>query len=857
MLQHLRSLLFLSLVLFAVSTLHSQTVDTIAQPVRSSVETIHSVGGKILMWSGREGPILSTDGGDSYSALCSPEMVARVEKSPNVSFIAHDRIWLTGMDQALVLGSSGYESTDDGKNWRPLTPARVDGDDGVFSSGHLARKIEDEQHSRVLSSYSTDRGATWTNIPIPDSLGTFDLSNSAPMILDRPGVWCIRSQTLQRWFQTSLQDQRWVESDLPSWITTFAVLSDGSRIGVERIGQRSVLHRQVSPDQSWLPMTLSISDTMSLDTVSMSKLISLPDRSIATVINTGVASSVLVIIKRDTTMIIQPSHIDSSYASIDVQQNGLTQLPVADDTTVLIKIGPRSGRPPRPPSIQCLLNYQTGAIEMLDRTASEISWQVIFNSELLSVRSRDVQIKYDTRLKTYSYGFELHDPWERGLPIMFDGIVNDTAGTHWLLTEWGDVGYLQDGRFLLVRRNADKLQRNRNGNSMTEVKRTAETEMRLGSNLIWSDLAAVYVGGAGLTRCEPGGVTELISSDTTTSMYVDSDGNRYRAFHSVVSTTPNGEVDTMQILPDTNIVVGAIVRMPDESMVVGLRGYRMVRDGQPIDTTIGGLYYSSDGGKTWTPSTVDLEDAPVLLVHSVTKQPNSNTLWASVTSADLIETTFEEDGMPKVDRSIRQGSFLLLRSTDGGASWTVSSTATYGGSWLSSGSGVSFHSEKRLVWTTNNRILISDDGGDSFVDADLPLGVQVGGVQFDPNGDLVVASSHGILKVSLPQVSVDEPTVRTTPAFWANTAPNPTNGSFTVRVYNMDRAGGSIGQLKIIDILGRTKIDLIDRLGAQATSMSGILEIPVDLGRSTDGILFLVASSPARQFIWPICIANE
>lgn len=856
MLQHLRPLLFLTLVLFAVSNLHSQTVDTIAQPVRSSVETIHCVGGKILMWSGREGPILSTDGGDSYSALCSPEMVARVEKSPNVSFIAHDRIWLTGMDQALVLGSSGYESTDDGKNWSPLTPARVDGDDGVFSSGHLARKIDDEQHSRVLSSYSTDRGATWTNIPIPDSLGSFDLSNSAPMILDRPGVWCIRSQTLQRWFQTSLQDQRWVESDLPSWITTFAVLSDGSRIGVERVGQRSVLHRQVSRDQSWLPMTLSLSDTMSLDTISLSKLISLPDRSVATVVSTGVASSVLLIIKRDTTMIIQPSHIDSSYASIDVQHNGLTQLPVADDTTVLIKIGPRSGRPPRPPSIQCLLNYKTGAIEMLDRTASEISWQVLLNSDLLSVRGRDVQIKYDRKLRSYTYGFELHDAWHRSLPIMFDGIVNDVVGTPWLLTEWGDVGFLHEGRFRLVGQNADKLNRSRASTTNAVQQRTAEIEMRLGSNLLWSDVDAIYVGGAGLTKYSSAGVTESISTDTTTAYIVDADGTRYRAFHHVVSTAPSGLVDSMQIVSDTNIVIGAFVRMPVGNMVAGLRGYRMVRDGQPIDTTLGGLYYSSDGGKTWTQATVDLEDAPVFLVHSVSKQPNGNILWASVTSADLIENTFEEDGMPKLERSIHQGSFYLLRSTDEGASWTIASTANYGGSWLSSGSGVSFYSEERLAWTTNNRILISDDGGDSFVDADLPLGVQIGGVQFDHNGDLVVASSHGILKVSLPTVRVDEPTVRTTPAFWANTAPNPTDGRFTVRVYNIDRAGGRIDQLKIVDILGRTKIDLIDRLGAPSMPTSAVVEIPVDLGRSTDGLLFLVASSPARSFIWPIRIGN-
>lgn len=117
----------------------------------------------------------------------------------------------------------------------------------------------------------------------------------------------------------------------------------------------------------------------------------------------------------------------------------------------------------------------------------------------------------------------------------------------------------------------------------------------------------------------------------------------------------------------------------------------------------GGLWKSADGGATWNSL---LDSQPSMVVGAVALDPTS----PQVIYVGTGEANFNLDGYYSAG---------ILKSTDGGTSWTLLGQSTFGGSLTSGGNHISKiavdpHNSQRVLVAADNGLWLSTDGGTSW-----------------------------------------------------------------------------------------------------------------------------------------------
>jgi hypothetical protein len=405
-------------------------------------------------------------------------------------------------------------------------------------------------------------------------------------------------------------------------------------------------------------------------------------------------------------------------------------------------------------------------------------------------------------------------------------------------------------------------------NSIVKVSAEAASKavsvMSRGTDILWTKDSLVLVGGRSLVAVDLNTQRTVLFHDTTTAFTHFPDGELFSAFRTVRKKLP---ADTgfvaMPPFGDTAAVIGTLRAVGDSILFAGLRGYtQIVND---VDTILrsGGVWRSTDRGSTWNQLQLPFGMEMVLDI-AIRKEDQS--IWVSGTRVTR-ETEVQTDSSGSTNvlsERISMDDLLLVRSYDHGQTWSTVHQVPYAGPFIASTCNVVLRGSRQVVWVTPDKLNWSDDDGINWRIAEGIPGLTsvVTHAVYDEQGTWWVTSSEGLFKADPINVSVDEtesesdginePTSRSTPIFWANTFPNPTDRTFTLRLYNLDRLKGPVDQLEIVDLLGRSVLDLRPHTyGARPT---GTVDIPLDLGTDAAGLYLLVGRTSDRAFTWPMWV---
>jgi photosystem II stability/assembly factor-like uncharacterized protein len=172
------------------------------------------------------------------------------------------------------------------------------------------------------------------------------------------------------------------------------------------------------------------------------------------------------------------------------------------------------------------------------------------------------------------------------------------------------------------------------------------------------------------------------------------------------------------------------------------------------------VYRSPDGGATWTAQgsvagavnrlTFEPGDPSVLVSWGsggVERSTDLGRTWSRSAGGGAVALDWRVPGLmyggvsAEIHGGPRDGSFSLIRSTDGGATWTIGERVFP--PYLRS---LAFdpHDPDTVYLTTADRLFVSRDAAATFVERQLPKTAEVGGLAIDPGAPRTVyASTRG------------------------------------------------------------------------------------------------------------------
>lgn len=268
----------------------------------------------------------------------------------------------------------------------------------------------------------------------------------------------------------------------------------------------------------------------------------------------------------------------------------------------------------------------------------------------------------------------------------------------------------------------------------------------------YSDSSIVHTHGGHLLRTTLSGRRDTLRSDSTSAFTLAANGDMYAGMRSLFVRSsegdwrdvpiPSGLVHHAALMSDIHVGTSGI-------LLTSFRGHSVGSSWtETVDSTLrGGILRSTDNGATWQP--VDLP-CDCQWVESMTSIPNAGLYaWASNVMRDEAHR-----GAAAVS------SVYLLRSTNEGASWTI------------------VHSDERepfsrdevgvMQWpiavspsgiiaaATQRRIVLSFDGGESFVFFERTPIEGVNGLDFASDGTLWASSWKGLYALQVPTSAVQE-----------------------------------------------------------------------------------------------------
>lgn len=222
-------------------------------------------------------------------------------------------------------------------------------------------------------------------------------------------------------------------------------------------------------------------------------------------------------------------------------------------------------------------------------------------------------------------------------------------------------------------------------------------------------------------------------------------------------------LDTINVsLPGENRdsvgVLSDIAEIDKQNLVVALRGYnKRTYDEEPISTVRGGLAFTTDRGATWKRAIVPTQDQAY---YSIKKLRNGALLSVSVDAAILSDSASKTS-------AVRCYSGNILRSTNGGITWTSQATFSLRNQTLSRCSYRIWQGNERIFVATPEAVMISSNDGVTWTAVnDFPLNCIINGVA-EYKGQLYVATTMGIYRENA-QTTVTEKVVRDQPSIQAS-----------------------------------------------------------------------------------------
>jgi hypothetical protein len=797
------------------------------------------------------GPLRSQNGGRIWSTLMSPEeAVFFVSK---LGFAATSSTTFLYSGQALQATVHTSISTDEGKSWNQTWP--------VLISGLDVCTFTQTPYHRVSDHYTSDGGLTWVDIPQPDSVST-----TSRLRFDYIGdgrFYCRHSQS-KRWYAVNVESKMFELADIPFEVQQIFLLPTGGVLGYESSGMVSAMHYRLKDEEEFQPLPVREADGLPIDSFYVQSIEELDGGAVAARLSRSLLSQpdLMAVFTGDSVMTFRVTDLDpaaSRWGAIQCSSGFKFLISLINDKgrdvgLALVDATKSSMRVVKPAGTgDALVGWRFDADVMNDSIATGMNNDG--SVHLMNINSGEVTI-----------GGSVDDPYGRFTPIRYDALLSAGNTLH-SVDEQGTVSAIRDDSVSVLKgwRTAMRLlipdaEQNRNF-TLTKI-------LSLGTGHVWARDATILSGGPHLWELRDTTAHSILRTDTTTFWTRLNNSTELAGYREVTRRLKGADqFDTIATISDGRAVIGAMQQVSHDIILAALRGYvhTLFEGGSEseADTISGGLWRSTDGGLQWERIALPADGEMIL---SLQQRPSDGSVWISMRPVHR-ESIIETDANGKktiVQELLTMGEISLLRSTDKGTSWDVVHSQNYNGSYQPSTSNVAFQGANTVVWATHDRVLWSDDNGSTWrlVDGIAGLRTVVGSVAFDATGALWAATSEGLFKADPINVSVDEtesesddinePTSRSTPIFWANTFPNPTDRTFTLRLYNLDRLKGPVDQLEIVDLLGRSVLDLRPHTyGARPT---GTVDIPLDLGTDAAGLYLLVGRTSDRAFTWPMWV---
>lgn len=283
------------------------------------------------------------------------------------------------------------------------------------------------------------------------------------------------------------------------------------------------------------------------------------------------------------------------------------------------------------------------------------------------------------------------------------------------------------------------------------------------------------------------------------------------------------------------IPVSSIIRIQDGTLLCALRGLRKatLSDTATTDTASvreGGIWRSSNGGKTWERSDAGLEhDRYVWWIASL----SSGTILA--VAGNML---FDADNNAQEVTGWNLGGARIFRSVDNGRTWSVvyaesRDRAAYPGRRPI----LQTHDGRILTATMDNGMIESGDDGRTWREVGEELyGRIINDIDEDSTGTIWVATDNGIWSQQRTS-PVDEPYVNGKyTSVWAY--PTPARNQIVVRLNNLNLLTTSTPHLCVYDVNGVRRADLTDHVNANRSSER--IEFPFSTMDLENGVYLLV-----------------
>ncbi|MCO6466300.1 MAG: hypothetical protein J5I53_06775 [Bradyrhizobiaceae bacterium] len=711
---------------------------------------------------------------------------------------------------------------------------------GLKMPGSFGMQFPGDGFGRVGFYYTNDSGKSFRHISPPDSLP--QLGDLRKYRYIGQGRFIIRDNKGGIWFEADIAGDTIVQSSLPSELREVFQATDGSLVGFEQRGPRSVFRRQTSPNGTFDEIVYRDQAGALLDSIWVSKVEQIKGGPLLCYL--GIRNDKLLAITGD----------DAWEVPLNGHIPGATQwgsIKCSNSNSFLISLAGASGNTLG----MVLVDVTNRSVRVLpSHSLTSFDFDLLTDSLMIDFDDRAATIvMYDLAAERAELIGTVTDPYDRQIFVAIDKAV--LLSDRPVFVDYsGDVFEVDSSLRCVLRCQAAT---GRSG----WLENHNSTTVPAGTSLIWPDTNAIIAGGRQLQRIAPDGVRTQLRRDSTSSWLRTSWGEEFAGHRALVHrTSDSAKYETLDVPWSnsgvTSAVIGHLVECNDGALLAGLRGFRQEKNNIPMDTVEGGLWLSHDHGRSWSKVTYPVAGQMILALE---KRTSDGSVWATVT--DAVRGSWTETDSNGVEKEVAYvttiSNLSLIRSTDNGVTWSVVNTQSTNAAWRANISNAAFYGESTVAWAAWNGVYWSDNNGATWRQVKgLPFGkLVVSHVMFDGSGNLWISTSEGIYQVPNSASSVADDQQVTSPTFWAETFPNPSGRNITLRLHNLDYITGDISTLKIVDIVGRTVLDLREQ--AQGSRPSGIVDIPVDLGADAHGVYMLVAQAHNRSFTWPMCVVKE
>jgi hypothetical protein len=289
--------------------------------------------------------------------------------------------------------------------------------------------------------------------------------------------------------------------------------------------------------------------------------------------------------------------------------------------------------------------------------------------------------------------------------------------------------------------------------------------------------------------------------------------------------------------------VSKILQISSDTWLSAFRGWRV----ELSDTTIrmpGGIYRSTDRGATWSPCTIEPSDASY--VWDIEELPSGDLL---ATAADVSSTEDES--------SLIVGDAVLLRSVDGGNTWSVALPLP-GRQRLALPLGYQIDVDEagHVAVLDESSVWLSRDSARSWQQFDVPdvFNRCLLDVAISSKGVLWVATNDGLRRIpfDVTDVAVSNDLLRYT-SVWAYPTPVQ-DASVTIRVNNLDLQGNVISRLRVLDVNG---IEIQNLSGSVILDhRSQRQEFTISTAALANGLYFVVLDAGTYRTVARVLVAR-